>query len=128
MTRKIALCTVARTSSCGVRMNLRTVRRATARALGQNPAPAVPRARTGLGDGTVSTKEPAGSVMAVLSVLGGLGAGCRVGAVGRGAGDGEEDLIERGAPQRDVLDRDAEVIKGAHGLHQSVGAVHRDGG
>jgi hypothetical protein len=64
MTRKSALWTVARASSWGVRTNLRTVRWATAMALGQNPAPVAAAARGGLGGGTVSTE----SVMAILSV------------------------------------------------------------
>jgi hypothetical protein len=54
---------------------------------------------------------------------GGLGVGRGVGGVGRWAGEGEEDLIQRGSPQRDVLDRDAAVVQGPHGLQQPAGAV-----
>jgi hypothetical protein len=64
MSRKIALWTVARTSSCGVRANLRTVRRATATELGQNPAPELTRACIGLGGEPVIMTA---SVMAILS-------------------------------------------------------------
>src|ERR671931_1952949 len=116
MTRKTALCTVARPMSCGVRTNLRTVRRATATALGQNLAPGLARSRTERRGEPVITDA---SAMTILSFgSGGLRATRLVGGVGRPPGEGEEDLIERGAPQRDVLDQDAAVVQGPHGLHQ----------
>src|SRR6516162_1182131 len=98
MTRKIALWTVARPMSCGVRTNLRTVRRATVTVLGQNLALVLTRPRAGL------RGEPAitdASAMTILSVSGGRRAALLAGGVGRLGGEGEEDLIERGAPQRD---------------------------
>src|SRR6266540_3772192 len=106
--------------SCGVRTNLRTVRRATAIALGQNPAPALRWACTVPGGEMVVTDV---SVIGFPFGSGGLGAG----GVGRLAGEGEEHLVQRGPPQRDVLDRHADAVQGTHGLHQPAGPVlHRN--
>src|SRR5262252_5581268 len=110
--------------SCGVRTNLRTVRRATTAALGQNLAPGLTRRRGGLRGGPVITDA---SAMAVPFRSGGLRAARLAGGAGRLRGEGEEDLIERGAPQRDVLDGGAVVVQGPHGLHQAARpVVHRD--
>src|SRR5215467_15948951 len=109
MTRKIALWTVARPMSCGVRTNLRTVRRATATALGQNLAPVLTRPRAGLrGDPAITDA----SAMAILSVQAASRPLHLAGGAGRLRGEGEEDLIEGGAPQRDVLDHGAGVVQG----------------
>src|ERR1700693_1734076 len=73
MTRKIALWTVARPMSCGVRTNLRTVRRATARALGQNLAPELTRPRAGLRGEPVITDALAMAILSVQAAAGPLG-------------------------------------------------------
>src|SRR5215831_14238190 len=51
MIRKIADWAVARPMSCGVRVNLRTVRAATAAVAGPNPAPVVAWPRAGVSGG-----------------------------------------------------------------------------
>src|SRR5215469_4721767 len=120
MTRKIAFWTVARPMSCGVRMNLRTVRPATATALGQNLAPELTRPLAGLSGESVITDA---SAMPFPFSSGGLMAARLAGGAARLAGQGEEDLIERGAPQRDVLDSGAAMVQGPHGLHQPARPV-----
>src|SRR5215831_10407392 len=123
MTRKIALWTVARPMSCGVRTNLRTVRRATATAAGQNLAPGLTRPRAGPGGELVITDAPAMAILSVQAASGPFGWP----AAGRPGGEGEEDLIERGAAQRDVLDRGGAVVQRPDGLQQPARpVVHRD--
>src|SRR5215510_3342042 len=114
MTRKIALWTVARPMSCGVRTNLRTVRRATAAVAGQNLAPVLTWPRAGLRGEPVTADALA---MAILPGSGGRRAARLPGGAGRLGGEGEEDLIEGGPSQRDVFDGGAAVIQGPHGLH-----------
>src|SRR5215475_15493620 len=111
MTRKIALWTVARPMSCGVRTNLRTVRRATAAVAGQNLAPVLTWPGAGLRGEPVTADALA---MAILPGSGGRRA-ARLPGAGRLGGEGEEDLIEGGPPQRDVFDGGAAVIQGPHG-------------
>src|SRR5215475_15739092 len=84
MTRKIALWTVARPMSCGVRTNLRTVRRATAAVAGQNLAPVLTWPGAGLRGEPVTADALA---MAILPGSGGRRA-ARLPGTGRLGGEG----------------------------------------
>src|SRR5581483_5119125 len=99
------------TTSWGVRRNLRTVRSATAVVAARKPAP---RSEVGAVGGL--------AMVVAVAVIGFLLSGCD-----RRSGEGEEDLVEGRAAQRDVVDGDAAVVQQAHGLHEAVGAgVDRD--
>src|SRR5918998_3867512 len=132
----MAPCTVLTTSSCGVRTNLRTVRRATwaavVTALAGRPARVmsnVAGARVGMDGLSLASIV----VMVGSGWSGGVGRGVVVVGVAVGVGDrltgeGEEDLVEGRSPQPDVVDLDVDAVDRAHRVGDGRPAVgHRDG-
>src|SRR5262245_21892238 len=126
----MAPCTVLMTSSWGVRRNLRTERLATwptvvstaavrvGAVMPAMPGPRPPAAADGSRAGAVTVMAAASSGGARPGEVGG---GLRIGGRGvvgvdGGAGQGEEDLVERGPAQPDVVDLDAEAVDGPDGL------------
>src|SRR5688572_23081722 len=109
MSRNMAEVSPSTTSSCGERQKRRSVRPAMV-----SDELSVPTRSVGVG-----------MAVNVSAVIGGLlrsgrdGRGLR----GRGTGEGEEDLVERGAAQTDVVDRDVAIGEGPHRVGETRAAV-----
>src|SRR6478609_4987297 len=128
MTRKSAPCTVPMMSTDGVRKNCRIVRRAVCAVVVSMPAPwawaaggvvrrsATTASRTAPSSRPVEVAVVDAVVMAISwSVVGPSGGVCgRVGlggGLGRLAGQGEEDLVEGGTAEADVVDLEASLVE-----------------